>query len=220
MASRFPPIPRIHAFTLLDALPVLPLNDPLIAMVQSGSFCPICGDHSPIYREDQPCNLHGHWPWTILAPVALELQAWFYSQLAPLRTVPRQPHLTLEERSRAFNCLLLKQTCAVSMAWMSAPVQYAFFDDGRIRGLVAAIHELSFPVRDLDGMLWKHWAFGLTLWDGSLWIFDPTGRQFGPQWPTLLPWTEYQRQLVDQYPNCGFWAVPLGTRATWLARWV
>lgn len=47
-----------------------------------------------------------------------------------------------------------------------------------------------------------HCAFLITLDDGSQWVYDPTGVQFGPQWPLLASFEDYcQRSLTSTLPR-------------------
>ena len=37
----------------------------------------------------------------------------------------------------------------------------------------------------------RHCSLAVRLVDHSWWVFDPTGVQFGPDWPVLSPYDEY-----------------------------
>ncbi|KAF1930427.1 uncharacterized protein M421DRAFT_3496 [Didymella exigua CBS 183.55] len=66
----------------------------------------------------------------------------------------------------------------------------------------------------------QHCAFAIKLSDNSWWVFDPTGIQFGPDWPLLSPLNHYCLRAESSLPvqRVSFrWRI-LGSSAHWQYR--
>ena len=62
---------------------------------------------------------------------------------------------------------------------------------------IAHVNEIKFTPIEYYG--YRHCAFLVLLASGAEYIFDPTGVQFGPQWPLICPRREYEQRFMD--PN-------------------
>jgi hypothetical protein len=58
-------------------------------------------------------------------------------------------------------------------------------------GSVLEVREFKFETTLYH--VYMHCAFAIKLDDNSWWVFDPTGVQFGPDWPLLSPLDYYLR---------------------------
>ena len=57
----------------------------------------------------------------------------------------------------------------------------------------------------------RHCSFHVELQDGTKWVFDPTGVQFGPEWPLLSSFDDYLRRR--SLSNLYYQVQPLGHNA-------
>ncbi|CAO2649804.1 Nn.00g010960.m01.CDS01 [Neocucurbitaria sp. VM-36] len=57
---------------------------------------------------------------------------------------------------------------------------------------VYQIHKVRFATR--PGYDYLHCVFVIVLASGAVWVFDPTGVQFGPNWPLISPYYWYLRE--------------------------
>lgn len=59
---------------------------------------------------------------------------------------------------------------------------------------------------------YKHCAYAVLLDSGKTYIVDPTGIQYGPEWPLVCEAVEYVRRFFAPYDNQLKWDI-LGTNA-------
>jgi hypothetical protein len=78
---------------------------------------------------------------------------------------------------------------------------------------VTEVYELKFLP---DDYFWyRHCVFVTILESGAVYVFDPTGVQFGPTWPVLSKWADYRRDRFG--PNAQAEVRYLGRNAEWQA---
>ena len=68
--------------------------------------------------------------------------------------------------------------------------------------------------RTIDCYKYWHCAFEIRLASGSRYVFDPTGIQFGVEWPLLCSFEEFERRLM--HPDAATRRLqlrPLGSKA-------
>lgn len=95
--------------------------------------------------------------------------------------------------------------CACSMLKLKMLTKYT--DKG---GFISHIMEMKFHPPAY--YKYSHCCFLLVLKNGTEWVFDPTGVQFGPEWPLLSPYDDYMaRTQSSRYPFLQFQR--LGTNA-------
>jgi hypothetical protein len=78
---------------------------------------------------------------------------------------------------------------------------------------VEEVKYLTYPRE--NGLIWWHCVFRLTPRDGTFYAFDPTGIQFGPEWPLIQEWWQYQWKHI-QCPKPTI--EPFGSKITKLER--
>lgn len=66
-------------------------------------------------------------------------------------------------------------------------------------GPIVEIREFKFQTTVY--YVYLHCAFAIKLADNSWWVFDPTGVQFGPDWPLLSPLDDYLRHAESSLPD-------------------
>ncbi|KAF2996208.1 hypothetical protein E8E13_001935 [Curvularia kusanoi] len=100
---------------------------------------------------------------------------------------------------------LFEDACELGRQWLGRRFELMFEESSLptlCGDIIDNVEEIRFktPLYYNEGI--AHCAFLITLDDGSEWVYDPTGVQFGPQWPLLAPFEDYcKRSLTSTLPR-------------------
>ncbi|KAH9862865.1 hypothetical protein J1614_010958 [Plenodomus biglobosus] len=95
--------------------------------------------------------------------------------------------------------LACHEMCELSLCEMAEELQQLWNFDKRNDRRIKSIREFKFWTG--YDYVYVHCAFAIFCYDGTELVFDPTGIQFGPDWPLLSPLFEYQQKRFGAEPR-------------------
>ncbi|PVH98471.1 hypothetical protein DM02DRAFT_45351 [Periconia macrospinosa] len=107
------------------------------------------------------------------------------------RWEPYPSHLSSEQHWWWKRMMIFSDMCRISFDYLWHLVIPHIIDSPVVP--VARVREIEFCTAQYYG--YWHCAYVITLQDGSFYVFDPTGVQFGPQWPLLAPLDVYEFRM-------------------------
>ncbi|KAF2649074.1 hypothetical protein K491DRAFT_684159 [Lophiostoma macrostomum CBS 122681] len=161
------------------------------------------------------------------------------SPMSQLRSLDNWPVLgrnpTPVQKKMFEDCLLRKWRCEQSVLFLTPYVTKELLngtDNGRSAVPVVKIEEIDYSTYGFHYFVWgktppapsnsmnvwkttwrrgrKHSIYRLHTRNGAMYAFDPTGIQFGPEWPTFMEWTAYEKRYGAIYEKVVI--EPLGSK--------
>ncbi|EAT92026.1 hypothetical protein HBI56_007610 [Parastagonospora nodorum] len=167
--------------------------------------------HCPTHTKEQDKEM------TVLGKIAVEMQDWFH-QKSVKRYEERHGRLQRLEGLTDGEAWMWTRTRA---AWLQCGHSlrdigphwwghwFASEDDPNFLQ-ISDIQKMMFNPEDHYGF--RHCVFVVLLHSGHRYVVDPTGFQFGPQWPLVCPLEEYTSGFMHQFPEArNVQYLPLGT---------
>jgi hypothetical protein len=170
----------------------------VLAEALLGSRCQICGALKS-YRDEEDgfCDVHAlvtDTPESFLIDAAVRLQDKFVGFRRRSGPLPRSLPISRPQQKRWGRSYLLRKECRWSQFVMAIEV----FDRllAPVNTPVQSMQEVQFKTHmQPDGRFWEHWIYGVRMNDGSEYVLDLTGIQFGLDWPLLQDWDTYRRRV-------------------------
>ncbi|KAJ4299971.1 hypothetical protein N0V90_005219 [Kalmusia sp. IMI 367209] len=161
-------------------------------------FCPACNIEGPGLQAD----LFDKCLWVIeewYPKIAREREWW--KQYKSAKT---------ESDRRVLMGGIVESMCAVSLVDLNQQMKLLFVElSSRPSRPLVTIQELRFATSPFWNS--EHYVFVITTPKAS-YVFDPTGIQFGPDWPLVQEYEKYREDRIQPGGTQVWWA-PIGTMA-------
>lgn len=158
-----------------------------------GAFCEVCGDQISDNCQDLNGRCQDHTPDQLspvlqrLVPLCLSIRTRYLSKLRESQANARSLESGVRTGPtgvRIMECTLFHMKCRLSMElgnelWTNLSQHPKQFSQ---------VCEMEYLTRPFYG--YRHWVFVITTSEGD-YVFDPTGVQFGPEWPRLRKYDQY-----------------------------